>query len=439
MISALLKASHSDSYQDLNMKRTNSFKLLWQAIKSSRRPMWASIQVLIVLTVILATVFYFAERNVQPEEYNYWRSLLWAFTRYIGDPGKFAGPGPVTFTGRLVASLIGIVGIMIFAVPAGLIGSGFRSAIDKELRKKHLLSVGGRLQKAFTRKQDPKTMYRYVPRYISLGTLQAKKNMTERDVIDAVEYNPPYRLRNLATAETMGTHAQDQLVIEMFPFNRPAYGAMIDRGSRVTIACPSSAAEAGIGNFAYHLALIGGFNFISKEIEADVDEPVSFYLINKDDAPEERVEYMEDLRKLSDGKGYWTIFLISSERNYEATFHFVTKANSKTGRDSTVIERQQYVELFSKLESVLKEKYGLLSESDENYRPAGPNNVAIKIGGGETTNAFTIRIASTFVVWDPRYIQVCNTMAEVINSTIGDPQKATPIEHLKEHGTGFII
>lgn len=421
------------------MKRTNSFKLLWQAIKSSRRPMWASIQVLIVLTVILATVFYFAERNVQPDEYNYWKSLLWAFTRYIGDPGKFAGPGPVTFTGRLVASLIGIVGIMIFAVPAGLIGSGFRSAIDKELRKNHLEKVGERLNKAFTRRQDPKTMYRYVPRYISLGTLQAKKNMTERDVIDAVEYNPPYRLRNLATAETQGTHSLDQLAIEMFPYNRPSYGAMIDRGSNITIACPSSVAEAGIGNFAYYLALIGGFNFISKEIEADVDEPVSFYLIDNDKSPEERMEYMAELRKLAEGKNHWTIFIISSERNYEATFHFVTKANAKTGRESTVIDKEDYSRLFTAIETDLKEQYGLLAESDENYRPAGPNNSAVKVGGGETTNAFTIRVASAFVVWDPKYIQVCNTLAETINSIIGNPEKATPIELLKEKGCGYII
>lgn len=419
------------------MKRTNSFKLLWQAIKSSRRPMWASIQVLIVLTVILATVFYFAERHVQPDEYNFWKSLLWAFTRYIGDPGKFAGPGPITFTGRLVASLIGIVGIMIFAVPAGLIGSGFRSAIEKELRKKHLVTVGERLNKAFTRRQNPKTLYRYVPRYISLGTLQAKKNMTERDVIDAVEYNPPYRLRNLATAETSGTHANDQLVIEMFPYNRPAYGAMIDRGSKITIACPSSAAEAGIGNFAYHLALIGGFNFISKEIEADVDEPVSFYLVENESSPLERAEYLEDLRHLAAGKNNWTIFIISSERAYEATFHFVSKANAKTGRESTVIDKEAYRQLFTTIEESLKEQYGLLSESDKDYRPAGNHNAAVRIGGGETTNAFTIRVGSAFVVWDPKYIQVCKSLAEIINNVIGDTEKATPIEKLKEKGIGY--
>ena len=301
-------------------KRSNSFKLLWQAIRSSRESMWASIQVLIVLTVALATVFYFAEHKAQPEEYDYWRSLLWAFTRYIGDPGKFSGDGPITFTGRLIASLIGIVGILIFAVPAGLIGSGFRTAIENDLRKKHLEDIGNRLHKAFRRKQDAKTMFRCVPRYISLGSLQALKNMTERDVIDAVEYNPPFRLRNLATAETKGAHFQDQLVIEMFPYNTE-YGAYIDRSSNITIACPTSVSEAGIGNFAYYLALIGGFNFISKEVERNVDEPSSYYLIADETTPAERAKYLNDLRHLAGkGKERWTIFLISSESKKKLIF-----------------------------------------------------------------------------------------------------------------------
>ena len=419
------------------MKRTNSFKLLWQAILSSRRPMWASIQVLIVLTVILATVFYFAEHRAQPDEYNYWRSLLWAFTRYIGDPGKFSGAGPITFTGRLVASFIGIVGIMIFAVPAGLIGSGFRSAIEKELRKNHLDDVGDRLTKAFRRKQDTKTLMRYVPRYISLGTLQAKKNMTERDVIDAVEYNPPFRLRNLATAEMRGTHAHDQLVIEMFPYNT-VYGSLFDRESNITIACPTGVSEAGIGNFAYHLAFMGGFNFISKEIEPNIDETASYYLIADETTPPERAAFLADLRRLA-GKGSdrWTIFVISSERQCEESLHYVTRANAKTGRESTIIDQERFDALYKAASEAVCEKTGHLSECDKEYRPAGPNNVSVRIGGGVDTNTFTLRVSSDLAVWDADYVAVCKALADAINATVGNPEKAATMQQLKEPGLGF--
>ena len=420
------------------MSRTNSFKLLGQAFKSAREPMWASVQVLIVFTVILATIFFIAEYAVQPEEYNYGRSLLWAFTRYIGDPGKFSGPGPVTFTGRLVACLIGIVGILIFAVPAGLVGGGFRTAIEKELRKKHLAKIGEKLNKAFTRKQDSKTMYRFVPRNIYLTTLQAQKNMTEKDVIDAVEYNPPFRLRDLASAATQGTHVAGQLVVEMFPHNT-AYGAMIDRGSNVTIACPSSVSDAGIGNMGYYLALIGGFNFISKEIEADVHEPVSYYLIDDENNPSDRKLYLEDLKKLAGGKNNWTIFLISSERQSDYALHFITLANKKTERESTVLEPDKFNQLFTDISESLNKDFEIKSELDTEYKAAGINNAAVRIGGGVTTNSFTIRVSSELAVWDSRYIAVCKEMAKAINDVIGDPHKMATDEILKEKGTGYII
>lgn len=420
------------------MARTNSFRLLGQAFKSAREPMWASVQVLIVLTVILATVFFIAEYEAQPEEYDYGRSMLWAFTRYIGDPGKFSGPGPVTFTGRLVACLIGIVGILIFAVPAGLVGGGFRTAIEKELRKKHLAKVGEKLKKAFTRKQDPKTMYRYVPRHIYLTTLQAQKNMTEKDVIDAVEYNPPFRLRDLASAAIQGTHAAGQLVVEMFPHNT-AYGAMINRNSNITIACPSSVSDAGIGNMGYYLALIGGFNFISKEMEEDPHEPVSYYLIDDENNPQDRKEYFEDLKNLAGGKDDWTIFLISSERQSDNALHFISKANKKTERETTIIDISKFNKLFSEISDSLEKDFDIKSELDTEYKAVGVNNSAVRIGGGVTTNAFTIRVSSELAVWDPRYIAVCKDMAKTINDVIGDPKKSASDVILKEKGAGYLI
>ena len=418
------------------MKRANSFKLLWQAIRSSRQPMWASVQVLIVLTVVLATIFYIAEHRAQPDEYNYWRSLLWAFTQYIGDPGEFFTQRPVTLVGRIVAVLVGIVGILIFAVPAGLIGSGFSEAIDNELRKTHLEDVGDRLKKAFRRKQDGKTMFRCVPRYISLGTLQALKNMTERDVVDAVEYNPPFRLRNLATAEMKGTHAHDQLVVEMFPYNTK-YGCCIDRGSNITIACPTSFSEAGIGNFAYYLALIGGFNYISKEVEPNVDEPASYYLISDETTPAERAAYLADLRRLA-GKGNerWTIFLISSEGQKAESLHFVTRATEKTGRASTIADAAGFNRMWEAMSGTVQEQFELLSDLDV-YKPAGTKNAAVVVGGGVENNAFTIRISSELVTWDTRYMAVAKTLAEAINSTVGNPDKATAPSLLKESGLGY--
>lgn len=419
-------------------KKTNSFKLLWEAVKSSRQSMWISIQVLVVITFVLATIFYLAESGAQSEEYNYWNSLVWAFTRYIDDPGEFASIAPVTVTGRWMATLIGIVGILIFAVPAGLIGGAFTSAIEDDLREKHLEEIGERLRKAFRRVQDKETLYRTVPRYISLGTIQAMKEMTERDVIDAVRYNPPFRLRNLATAAARGRQANDQLVIEMFPLNT-AYGVCVDRHSNVTIVCPTAESEAGIGNFSYHLALIGGFNYVSKEVKPNIDEPDSFYFIDKDESShsEDKKTFLKDLKRVAgEGEDKWVIIMIES-RNYEdLIFQFQTKAYPKTGRESTILNEKAFSNLWKEFESVIDEDFCMKSNLNI-LKPAGEKNLAIRLGGGEYLNAFTIRVSSEFSTWNPFYLKVAQRIAIIINSTIGEPDYKITEKLLKEQGYGF--
>ena len=417
--------------------RRNSFRLLWTAIKSSRQSMWISLQVLIVLTIVLATIFFMAEYREHGPEYNYFDSLIWAFTRYIEDPGEFATVVPSTFVGRWVATLIGIVGIMIFAVPAGLIGAAFTSAIEDEQHKRHLVLVGERLEKAFRRKQEPLTMFKCVPRYISLGTLQALKNMTQNDIVDAVEYNRNFRLRNLANAELRGTHALDQLVVEMFPLNTE-YGCCINRGSDITVACPTAVSEAAIGNFAYYLALIGGFNYISKEIETDVDDPTSYYIISDQQKNQPLIQFITDLKNLSTGRKHWTIFIISSESKKDTELHFIEKANSKAGVESTVMDSDDFNNFYHMAEREIDE--GLNIKSDLNQlRPVGPKNIAVVIGGGSTTNALTIRISSELVVWDSRYLVVAKELASAMALTLGESygEKMTPKDILKQSGYGY--
>ena len=56
---------------------------------------------------------------------------MWSFAQYIGDPGNFADTPPITFVGRIIAVIIGVLGIAIFAVPAGM---GFSEIIEEDAK-----------------------------------------------------------------------------------------------------------------------------------------------------------------------------------------------------------------------------------------------------------------------------------------------------------------
>ena len=416
------------------MKETNSFVLFGRAFKNAKNDFWVSVQVLLVMTFVLALLFYFVEHTAQPEEYsNPWDAFVWAITRYIGDPGKFAGKGPITLTGRYIDTFIGILKILIFAVPAGLVANGFRQAMADEKRKRKLEEYCERITKSFRRQQNKATHFRFVPRRIAVTTLQAKKGLDTKDIIDVASRFQEFRLRNLADTQTACEHPIDRLVVEMIPFASPAvdgvkvektnYGIKIDRNSNVTIVAPSSASEHAIGHFAYYLAFFGGFNYISKEFEPDVDDPVSFYTVN-DMETASISSFIEDIKSFSMGEDKWNIILVSSDSVHETQFHFVHKTKEASGLPpTTTIGEEQFLKLYGELDQMLQENYGLASDLDDKYRPVAQKNIGVITGGGTKNNAFTLRIAYSVTAWDDRWQIIVIDIAKNIKRQLETPDR----------------
>ena len=425
------------------MNRANSFVLFGRAFKYARRDFWVSIQVLFWITLALTIVFYYVEHTAQPDEYsNPWEAFVWAVTRYIGDPGHFAGNGPVTLTGRYIDTFIGILKILIFAVPAGLVANGFRKAMDEEKRRQQLLMFSDRLHKAFRRKQDRYTKLKVVPRFVSIADIQARQRMDVKDILDTIDFCRDFRLRNLATTQTITEHPQDRLVVEQFPLQCPtSYGCRIDRQSDITIVSTSSTSECGIGHFAYHLALYGGFNYVSRDYEQNPDTPRSYYLISDEEAEPQLQTFLSDLQAMSDERK-WFIFLLSAsgadEPTHSTQFHFVHQVQQKLGiQPTTTMQEEQFRQLYDQMSTMLERDFGLRSDLDECYKPVGKNNVAVRIGGGKTCNAFTLRTAFSVTVWDDRNIAILRRMAEVINECIGTGKAIDDDSRWKYDGFGY--
>lgn len=173
------------------MKRTNSFMLFGRAFKNAKNDFWVSIQVLFFVSIGLAFLFWWVEGIVQPDVYGgiggLSQSFVWAFTRYIGDPGHFVGSGSVTLVGRWIDTAIGILKILIFAVPAGLVANGFRKGMEDDKRHQKLVDLNEKLYHAFRRVQNPSTLYKVVLVKKSVVTIQADQRIEAKDVLEAVD------------------------------------------------------------------------------------------------------------------------------------------------------------------------------------------------------------------------------------------------------------
>lgn len=406
------------------------FRYFRKGLVAAKREMWVSLQVLLVLTLVLSTMLYAVEHSAQPDNYSsLWDSILWSFMSYLGNPGKFAPGDPVTIAGRLLWIIISMLKIAIFAIPAGLVAKGFQEAFAKEKREKQLMFIRSRLEKAFRPRQCRYTKERTEPRYVSVVDIEAKQHIDLKDIMDAVNDGANYRLRNLATTQNASEHPQDRLVVEHFPVTEGVpYGCKIDRQSNITIVGTSNVHEAGIGNFAYYVAELGGFNYVSKEVEVDEDNPVSFYVVeNPDDEASNCKRFIDDVKSLSRGKDKWVIFFISAsgaeEPAYPTHFHFVYGAKKGdegyTDPDLTISDAQPFDAFYQQLTTQLQSEFGYESDRHRYHTGAGKKNIARRIGGGTDTNAFTLRTAFKVTVWDDRNIAIAKTIAENIKSGLG--------------------
>lgn len=401
-----------------------SFRLLREAISSKSKEMFISLQFLVIVTLMLSFVLFFYEHTAQPEVYNNgMRSVVWAFAQYIGDPGGFADTPPITLIGRLIACIIGILGIALFAVPAGLIGAGFSEAMDKELHKEITDKNIEKLKRAFERKLDRPTGFQVVPQHLSICDIQARMGMKTDDIFDAVENSNCFRLINLATTQTIDEHPQDKLAIEHFIVNRP-YGCYIDRGSKITIVSPSSLTDPCIGNFSYYLALIGGFNYISREI-GELRPYRSYYSFTDRHNQEENLPlYMEDLENLTSREGSWTLTpLVASGANepaYPTTFHFSAggaKGDERFEGENLIVEDMSaYKTLFDDLSAELESKFAMTSDHQRYHNVTTQNLFARKFSEGRgSKNNIILRIAWSACLWDSRRIAIAKTIADSLN------------------------
>ena len=399
-----------------------AFNVLSRAMRAKKDEMWVSVQFLTIVTLILSFVLFFVEHEAQPEVYNNgWTSVLWAFAQYIGDPGNFADTPPITFVGRVIACIIGVLGIAIFAVPAGLIGSAFSEVMEKDERKEKSEGWAERLHLAFERKLDRPTGFQIVPRYVSVVEIQARLGLKEDEILDAVAISNKFRLINLSSTATQEEQVTDLLAVEHFPVNT-VYGQCIDRKSKVTIFSPSNIVDPIIGWWAYYLAKIGGFNYVSREVGET--RPYNSFYLYKNDNTTGREECMADLNRLLDSEDKWVFTILAasggSEPAYPTQFHFTygVKKGDETYDDPNITLNNipAFDALYKEFAALLETDYSLSADRQRYHTNANAAYFARHLE--HKVNAVALRVAWSVTVRDARAIQIAQSLAQSINQNI---------------------
>ena len=328
-------------------------------------------------------------------------------------------------------------GIAIIALPSGIITASY---ID-ELKALKSGKLTERLRKSFRRvvcrANEYHPRYMLVPNHVSTATLLVKQGLTLEEISEIVDSSSEFRLRNMATAIPNSEKPEDRIVVEHFMVNRP-YGCYIDRGSRITIASPCSYSEAGMGSFSYYLALIGGFNYISKETETDRDEPTSFYNIDSPIEDENLTLFLDDLRALTSKAGAWCVVPLSCSSKKSSCLHFVhgrTKGDDSLDTiDDTIKDNDTFTSLYDEIKEMMDKHFDLKVCQHDDYCLTN-RNMAYHLD--KSVNSFSLRVSYNLTCWDDNRLDKIQILADALKKHIAATENSPVPEDLFTKGYGY--
>jgi len=98
------------------------------------------------LLLITSTVMYYVENGVQPENFSSIPKTMWWGIATLTTVG-YGDVFPITAIGKLLGGIIAILGIGLFALPAGILASGFSEVIShtKENNKYDICPCCGKI------------------------------------------------------------------------------------------------------------------------------------------------------------------------------------------------------------------------------------------------------------------------------------------------------
>ena len=415
-----------------------AFNILSRAIKAKRQEMVVSLQFLAIVTLILSFILFFVEHNAQPEVYdNGWKSVVWAFAQYIGDPGGFADTPPITLTGRLIACVIGVLGIAIFAVPAGLIGSAFTEVMDKDSKTTELKKNSHRINEFMLVKSIKRAGIFFPAKHISIGDLQLELGLSVSEIIKAVSNSKNLRSKNLANAISSGP-ITDMIVINQFHVNT-LYGSHVDRDSSVTIVNPLGRGDNGLSFFDWHIAQIGGYNYVANELfsrtHSDVNSRCNFYTVDEPNNPSFKT-FIDDITH-GKGKNDWIIVIAGEQivKNSPYDFHFELGGDrGETSFDfdecipwNRSLTKQLYEDFSKTLEETIQLKTDLHSVQPK----VGAKNLARYLTTQTEANVLLLTISYELMVFKKNVYEAIINVANVLNRNL---ETRKPIGlHLSEY------
>ncbi|RWS30818.1 potassium voltage-gated channel subfamily KQT member 5-like protein, partial [Leptotrombidium deliense] len=123
-------------------RRGGTWKLLGSVVYAHRQELITTVYIGFLGLIFSSFLVYLAEKDTNPDKFSNFADALWWGVITLCTVG-YGDTVPKTWTGKLIASFCALLGISFFALPAGILGSGFALKVQQQQRQKHMIRRRG--------------------------------------------------------------------------------------------------------------------------------------------------------------------------------------------------------------------------------------------------------------------------------------------------------
>ncbi|XP_030561702.1 potassium voltage-gated channel subfamily KQT member 1 isoform X5 [Drosophila novamexicana] len=118
-------------------RRGGTWKLLGSVVYAHRQELITTMYIGFLGLIFASFLVYMWEKDVNEKFSNFAQALWWGVITLctVG----YGDMVPITWQGKLIASCCALLGISFFALPAGILGSGFALKVQQQQRQKHMI------------------------------------------------------------------------------------------------------------------------------------------------------------------------------------------------------------------------------------------------------------------------------------------------------------
>lgn len=325
---------------------------------------------ILLLSITISAAIYYAEPKMFG---SIWDAFIWSIAKYTEDyAGITESSYILSHEGKVLATINGLLGIALFALPAGLLASAFIDEIAESKKMKEL-SANYRLILEYLMKPREVNYFKHktgsnfkvTKRFATFQQLQGKFIISESDIFEAIRKHQIEKSQDITGNHLRLSHVKsdpnnryfDLSIIVAYKTNTNYGYKDIDIHKKTTLISPAGHVERFIDHFSYSIyANTPEINYISRNIkitltENKLDKPVGarvskLYIAenlakyDKSITPKMSIHnFMDDINNCVNKNEHLSIILaVSSINNEDIIYEF---GNSFFNEESDTIKNEK--------------------------------------------------------------------------------------------------